>query len=189
MRRLITCGLAVLTVLVLSGGGALATTLYRWVDAQGVVHYSDTPQPGAQKVQVQDAQTYKALPAPRIATPDSGGSPADDSQGRESAARAYQCSITAPMPDQSFFSPESVSISVNVVPSLSRGDKLQVTLDGNALPMSRRGGTEVQAPDRGAHTINATVLSADGKTACTAEPVTFNVERPSLLSPQSPAHH
>ena len=40
-----------------SNGG---TTTYRWVDAQGVVHYSDTPQPGAETLQIQPAQTFSA---------------------------------------------------------------------------------------------------------------------------------
>jgi Domain of unknown function (DUF4124) len=44
--------------------GSGATTLYRWVDAQGVVHYSDTPQPGAQKLQIAPAQTFQFTQSP-----------------------------------------------------------------------------------------------------------------------------
>jgi hypothetical protein len=183
MRRAIPFGSGLALALVLGGGSALATTLYRWVDAQGVVHYSDSPQPGAQKVQVQDAQTYKALPAPKINSSSSAGSSSD------AAAHSYQCSIGSPTADQSFFNPESVVITISIAPRLGGGDRIQVTLDGNALPDSGAGDWVVQTPDRGAHTINATVQSPDGKTMCTAEPVTFNVERPSALSPQSPAHH
>ena len=35
-------------------------TVYKWVDENGVVHYSDQPHPNAQKMQVQEAQTYTA---------------------------------------------------------------------------------------------------------------------------------
>ena len=31
-------------------GTALPATVYKWVDADGVTHYSDQPHPGAQKV-------------------------------------------------------------------------------------------------------------------------------------------
>src|SRR5262252_10689165 len=43
---------------------ALATTVYKWVDENGVVHYSDQPHPNAEKVHVQAVQTYKAGTAP-----------------------------------------------------------------------------------------------------------------------------
>ena len=45
------------------GGLSVATTLYRWVDAQGVVHYSDTPHEGAQVIQISGAQTYHGTSA------------------------------------------------------------------------------------------------------------------------------
>jgi len=43
---------------------ALAATVYKWVDENGIVHYSDQPHPNAQKVGVQPAQTYKAGDVP-----------------------------------------------------------------------------------------------------------------------------
>ena len=51
LRSLLPCMLAV------SSSLAVATT-YRWVDSAGVVHYSDRPQPGAEKVNLPPAQTY-----------------------------------------------------------------------------------------------------------------------------------
>ena len=37
---------------------ALAATVYKWVDENGVVHYSDQPHANAEKLQVKDAQTF-----------------------------------------------------------------------------------------------------------------------------------
>src|SRR5580658_6357095 len=180
MRRLITCGLAALT-LRLSAVGAFATQLYRWVDAQGVVHYSDQPQPGAEKIQVQNAQTYKAPPPPKqsasaVAKPEDGGG-------------TYQCQIVSPTPEQSFFNPETVAIQVAVIPAVVGSDQIVVTVDGTPLQVSASGQVHVASPERGAHTINMVVRGADGKTACNPASLTFNVERPSLLSPQSQGHH
>ena len=42
---------------------AAATYTYRWVDSNGVVHYSDHPPAGAEKVLLPSAQTYNAPPA------------------------------------------------------------------------------------------------------------------------------
>jgi hypothetical protein len=180
MTRLIACGLAALTF-GLGAGAVVATTLYRWVDAQGVVHYSDTPQPGAEKIQVHDAQTYKSPPVPRNQPP-STTAPA-------AALTSHQCQIVSPSPEQSFFDPEVIPISVSVTPPPAGGDHVLVSVDGSPLPDSPNLSYQVTQPDRGAHTITATVQSADGSHTCTAAAVTFNVQRSSLLSPQSPAHH
>jgi hypothetical protein len=182
MRRLITCGLAALT-LSLGLGSASATTLYRWVDAQGVVHYSDTPQPGAERIQVQSAQTYKApAPPPNPQTP-------RPSTRTDQSSGTSQCAIVSPTAEQSFFAPQSVPVTVSVVPELAPGASVQISLDGSPLPGA--GGTQAQidAPERGVHTVSATVRAADGTVICIASPVSINIQRPSLLSPQSPAHH
>jgi hypothetical protein len=69
-RRLTAAATLAALGLLASGGSAVAqtTTTYRWVDAQGVVHYSDTPHPGAQVIQLPSAQTYRAPPPPSAAS-------------------------------------------------------------------------------------------------------------------------
>ena len=62
--------LPVLLLCCLAATAVLGDTLYKWVDSQGNVHYSDKPQPGAQKLTLPKATTYTAptageLPAPQ----------------------------------------------------------------------------------------------------------------------------
>lgn len=161
-----------------NGGNGGDTTLYRWVDAQGVIHFSDTPQPGAEKIQVAPAQTFPSTGVPRTeALP-------------QSQASVYQaCDISQPTAGQAFYAPEVVAIAVRVVPDLREGDQVGVTVDGHALE-STQGSVldfELPMPDRGAHTLQAVVRDASGHTVCSSGSVTFYVQRPSLLSPQSPA--
>jgi len=189
MQRFVSLSLAALAVLaplapLAWAGSAVAqtTTTYRWVDAQGVVHYSDTPQPGAQVIQLPSAQTYRAPPlpaAPAAAAPDEPASP-------------YQsCGIAQPAAEASFFAPDIVPVAVQLSPGLRPGDQLAVTVDGVPLdpiaPAPGRLEFQVTAPERGAHTVNAVVRDADGKQVCRSPPVTFYVRQPSLLSPTSPA--
>jgi hypothetical protein len=169
----------------LGAGSAHATTLYKWVDAQGVVHYSDTPQPGAQKIQIQSAQTYSA-PKPAKTTPTTSAS---NSRSADSTAPGtYQCQVVSPTAEQAFVDPDSVPIAVAVTPALTGTDRLVVTMDGTPVQVSPSGQALVPSPERGAHTISASVQGADGSTTCSTS-VTFNVQRSSLLSPQSPARH
>lgn len=178
MRSIVRRGLVALSLLVLSGWGA-AAILYKWVDAQGVVHYSDTPHPGAEVIQVNGAQTYHGGPvptapavAPQTATPNA----------------VYSCSITQPANDAALYAPESVDVSARATPGLQPGDQLSVAVDGQALtPISPDGlNFRIDAPDRGTHTISAQIRSADGTLLCNAPPVSFSVQRPSVNSPASP---
>jgi hypothetical protein len=159
-----------------SNGGA--TTLYRWVDAQGVIHFSDTPQPGAQKMQVSPAQTFPSTPVP-------GGEVAPPA-----TQQTYQaCEISQPNAEQSFYAPEVIGISVRLVPDLRPGDQLSVSVDGRGLTSIEGSALdfELPMPDRGAHMLQAVVRDANGHTLCTSTTLTFYVQRPSLLAPQSPA--
>jgi hypothetical protein len=187
MQRYVSLNLAALTMLaalMLGAGGAAAQTIttYRWVDAQGVVHYSDTPQPGAQVIQLQSAQTYQA-PAPPAAPGAKAVAVPKDADG------PYQsCSVVQPAAEASFFNPESVPVSVQLTPDLRAGDQIAVTVDGAALSPMNPGRLQYQvsAPLRGAHTVNVAVQDADGKQVCHSS-LTFYVQQPSLLSPTSPA--
>jgi hypothetical protein len=170
--------------LLLSAASAVAQTTitYRWVDAQGVVHYSDTPQPGAKVIQLPSAQTYRAPPPPTA-------SKAPAATADEAPSPYQSCGIAEPAAEASFFAPETVPVTVQLAPGLRPGDQVAVTVDGSPLIATASGALQYQitGPDRGAHTLNVIVRDADGKSLCRAAPVTFYVQRPSVLSPTSPA--
>ena len=44
-----------------------AADTWRWVDENGIVHYSDRPAPGAERVQLGEAQSF-SMPQPARAT-------------------------------------------------------------------------------------------------------------------------
>ena len=182
MQRYVSLGLAALAMSAVLGSAAAQTiTTYRWVDAQGVVHYSDTPQPGAQVIQLQSAQTYRAPAAP--------GAAAAAAAAKAETNTPYQsCGVTQPASEASFFAPDAVPVAVQVAPGLRPGDQLAVTVDGAALTpvVPGRLQYQVNSPERGAHTVNVTVQDADGKQVCHST-LTFYVQQPSLLSPTSPA--
>lgn len=163
-------------------GDSGATTTYRWVDAQGVVHYSDTPQPGAQKLEIAPAQTFQPTPVP---TAQRGESLAPGS------GQYTSCVITQPQSQQSFYAPESVPVTLELAPDLRSGDHVQVSFDGQSVSPTDDSGLnfQIDMPVRGQHTVAAVVVDSGGKTVCTSAPVTFFVRRPSVLSPQSPTSH
>jgi Domain of unknown function (DUF4124) len=159
---------------------ALAATVYRWVDDDGIVHYSDQPHPNAEKLQVHAAQTYK---------PSAQESAAMAAGGASSAAQApYRgCAIVQPQDDQSFANVDSLTVVVQTDPALHTGDKVFVTVDGQALNGGAPTGAQfVLSPvDRGTHTAQAQVKDSGGALQCQTPPVTFHVTQVSLLNPNN----
>jgi len=179
MRPIASRCLVAVSLLALSGM-ALAAVTYRWVDAQGVVHYSDQPHPGAEVIQLTGAQTYHGTapgPAP-AAAPDA-----------PPAAAAYQsCAITQPAAEASLYAPDTVEVLLQLSPALRAGDQVSVTADGTVLqPLSADGlNYQVSQPERGTHSLSATVRSSDGTVVCSSPAVTFYVQRPSVNTPGNP---
>ncbi|HEV3179002.1 MAG TPA: DUF4124 domain-containing protein [Steroidobacteraceae bacterium] len=162
---------------------ALAGTVYKWTDENGVVHYSDQPHPNAQKIQVQAAQTYKA-PAADTAAASGPGAPT-----QPATPGAYRgCAVVQPQDDSTFANIDSLTVVVQTDPVLRPGDQVFVTLDGEALNgKAATGSTFTLSPvDRGTHTLQAMVRGADGSMLCQAPSVTFHVHQPSLQNPVNP---
>jgi hypothetical protein len=164
---------------------AVAATVYKWVDENGVVHYSDQPHENAQKVELKAPQTYSS---PKTSAPaqSSRSTPA-----RKSSAPVYQsCTVSEPANEQAFLNTDTVTAGVTVQPVVRPGDTAVVTLDGSPVPgVPPSGGQFTISPvDRGTHTIQMVVKDSDGTTVCSSAPVTFYVRQPSLQAPTNPTN-
>jgi hypothetical protein len=162
---------------------AVAGTVYKWVDENGVVHYSDQPHENAQKVELKAPQTYSA---PKTSAP---AQPSRSAPAPKSSASVYQsCSVSEPANEQAFLNTDTVTAGVTVQPAVRPGDTAVVTLDGSPVPgVPSTGGQFTISPvDRGTHSIQMVVKGPDGTTVCTSSTVTFYVRQPSLQSPTNP---
>lgn len=160
---------------VLGSRASASTTVYRWVDEQGVVHFSDQPHPGAQKLHVEDAPTFSAPPVR------TESSPPDD----RSAAARPSCAIESPTNEQMLMNAWSVSGHIRMPDQLDPGDRVVLMLDGKVLPNAAdlTGSFNVPQIDRGAHTLAAQVQAPGGAVICQTPPITFYVHQPSVKAP------
>ncbi|HTT08712.1 MAG TPA: DUF4124 domain-containing protein [Gammaproteobacteria bacterium] len=161
------------SLLMLWAATAVADTeLYKWVDKDGVVHFSDKPTAGAEKIKVKDVDT---IPADK---PEKAGASPQPSE-----ARHYEVTFISPKGDEAIRENEgNVDISVQLNPPLNAGDTIQFSMDGQ--PQGDPGGaTEMSLTnvDRGTHTVEATVRDPGGKTLGSAS-TTFTLQRFSLLN-------
>jgi Domain of unknown function (DUF4124) len=159
---------------------ATAAETWRWKDANGVVHYSDRPVPGAERMNLGSGTTPDAQPvtvAPRAGV----------GLGQQTSAPIpySSCTVVAPANDETFNMVNSVSATLQVTPILQVGHRLRVLLDGvvHVEWPDRQLSNTLMNVYRGTHTLSVQVLDADGKTVCAGPATTFHVRQSSIFSP------
>jgi len=166
------------TLMWLACSAALGTTVYKWVDENGVIHYSDQPHPNAQKLQVQGVQTYSsnsaAVRGPAAAEPEAA--PPNPYKG---------CAIAQPLDQQNLPNAQAVFIRVQSDPVPRPGDRIFITMDGQGLNGGQATGMSfnVTPIDRGQHTVQAQIRGGDDQVLCQTPTITFYVQQTNLLSP------
>ena len=177
----------ILFTLMLSGACTLAAaaTVYKWVDENGVTHFSDQPHENAQKVELKAPQTFSA---PKNSAPQSTSRPGPP---RGPAEKIYQaCGMSEPTNDQVFMNTDTVSAGTSATPGIRPGDTVLVTMDGAPVPgVPSNGGQFTITPvDRGEHTIQMTIKDPSGITLCSSPSIRFSVHQPSVQSPTNPVN-
>ncbi|MGH8278970.1 MAG: DUF4124 domain-containing protein [Gammaproteobacteria bacterium] len=171
--------LVLLLVVIFGVGFAQAQTVYRWVDPQGNVHYSDHPHPGADKVTLPKTQTYAAPSTAGIA-------PTQPLPAAAPSAGYHSFTLASPGNEATLWYTHEVTVSVALNPALKPGDSITYRLDGKSIGPTVASAVTFKDIDRGEHKASATLTAANGMTM-TAGPVTFYVRQKSILSPKP--HH
>ncbi len=161
--------LALIWVPVTGGAGEI----YRWVDEDGNVHYSDQQRDGAEKVETRPMETFEAAPVTQPAS------------RQEAETFSYDSvRITRPEQDQIIWRAEGdVSVSVNVSPQLRPGHRIIILLDGEAV--AEGSGANLGELDRGTYEVRANVMEGSDEVAASS-PVTFHIRQPSRMIPRDP---
>ena len=144
--------------------------VYRWVDEEGNVIFSDTPHDGAEKVELGETTVVPAQPLPRkteVLTPEPKG------------VSAYtSIAVVAPANEATIRNTREVNVQVALEPGLDteNGHRLQLFYDGAAYgePGSAQQFTITEL-ERGAHELVAAVLDRDGNDVIRSEPSVFFV--------------
>jgi len=158
---------------------AAATVLgqaYRWVDDEGVVHYSDKPHEGAERF---------ILPSDNRAPPRQQPAPAptraSNQQPEPPAAFEYaSITVASPAAEETLWNIEGVlSVSLDLQPALQTGHQVRVYFDGNQQLVS---GTSFQIQEvyRGVHNLQAEVIDATGQVMIRSAPNRFYIQQTSI---------
>lgn len=155
--------------------------IYRWVDANGTVHFSDEPRPGAQSVQLAPISTI-SLPQPDQEAQES----LPEAEEEPVAFRYQQFRISYPEPNSAFHSPNGTfTVTTEIEPPLLPSHELRLLLDGRVYAQGGSGQFLLENIDRGTHQLEIQALENDSLVQSSG-PLTFTVHRPSLLHPNRP---
>jgi len=136
-----------------------ATVTYRWTDTDGV-HYSDQPHPGAEKIILGTPQTYSGADADGQGSGNGAGSSPRRARNADNGSFHYDsCAVVQPAEDQVLIDVQSVTIAVQARPSKRGDDRVEVSLDGQAIKATSPYQEEFQVSpiERGTHTLVATI--------------------------------
>ena len=148
--------------------------VYKIVNPDGSISFSDRPQEGAEEIDVGTVQTVDT-PAPAVSK----------KQPEQASFPGYEVfEVTSPKNDETFRDNGGlVSIQLTLQPKLFRDHTINIFMDGKDIGGGRSTSVTLQNVDRGSHRVHATVVGKDGAQVTSTSPVTFHLHRTSVLSP------
>ncbi len=146
-----------------------AGQVFKWIDTEGKVHYSDRPIAGAEAL---DVPVQKSPPPQDKPTP-----------GQASPGPYVQFDIVAPVDNVSLSDAEgNVQVGLLLDPALMEGHRLQILTDG-APASGDVPGTQLRISGLplGSHQLQAQIIDASGTPIASSSIVHFHLRKPDSL--------
>ena len=155
--------------------------IYRSIDRDGNVTFTDEPDTKAELIELEESMTYEALPI-AVAVPTENATLPSEAAKKPK----YKISIMSPEKNQSIWEGSGVlTATVSVQPELNadRADQLQFKLDGKAVsgPQSELS-YAFENIERGSHILAVSVVDKNGKVLKTSKSILFHMQRASIAN-------
>lgn len=164
---------------------AQAASVYRWVDNDGQIHYSDRQTNGSESVELRESSVYTPRELPDISQ-DEEAADTDEEEGLEGEESGYESlRVVVPENDETVRSNEGqVRVSIELQPGLAEGHKIRLYLDGSKasgeLPTTQ---VTLQNVERGTHSLAVAVVDATDRELIRSPATTFHLKRLAVLKP------
>lgn len=155
----------------------LADRVYRWVDEEGIVYFSDQPIKGGEQVEIPEIQSYTAF-TPTLPPPSVTPEQQEEWHGYD------RVQILKPEKESTVRNAKGlVSIEIDILPPLQPEDQIRFLLDGQPVKgLSKATAIFLEDVPRGEHQVQVAIVDKNGDTILTSEPVVFYMQRPIALS-------
>ena len=151
--------------------------LYKWVDTDGNIHYTDTPPPqGAEEVTLPPNVTYTPAEIP-------SDSPSSTQPAAKDDGKYQELVITKPKMNETVRNNTGeVPVEYALTPGLKPGHQFRVILDGTALENEfTQEQIVLQNLKRGSHTVQIHAVDAAGVPQISSQSVVFFLRQESKL--------
>ncbi len=167
------------TVLLLTTAVAAHAEVYRYVDEDGNVIFSDTPREGAEAIELRETTIVPAYKPPRQWS--------NTYSNTQAAAVPYETiAIASPPHEETLRNVQSVTVSVSLLPGLQTtfGHEVQLYVDG--APFGQPGEATqfvLEEVERGAHELQAAVFNRSGRELKRSSASVFFLHKHSIVNP------
>jgi len=148
-----------------------AEAVYKSVDEDGNVIYTDAPTSDAEKIQLKNVQPIETAPVESTES-------VPDQEPQENTYTKLE--ITSPKEGDSIYDNSGIiNISLTVVPALKarEGDKLVLHMDGQQIDESKRNQFNLNGIEPGRHRFVAVIINKEEKELKRSTPVTLTLYR------------
>jgi hypothetical protein len=157
--------------------------VWKWVDSQGVTHYSDRPVPGAERIEVRSGSSNTTPPS----APPSASASTTPTRQKVQEAPAYRLlEVWKPGNEEVLFNVGgNVEVNIRVEPELQPGHRLNLYLDGRLVEGFPDNTTQYSLTEiyRGTHRLVAAITDEAGRRVMESAPVMFHVRQTSTINP------
>jgi hypothetical protein len=163
----------IILISTLAAGTVLAQA-YKWTDEDGVVHFSDRPHEGAERIQL-SSDGHRPPPPPR--TVSSAAATAEAVPEEAAVFRYESLTIGSPLAEETLWNIEGVlNVTLNLQPALQTGHRVRIYFDGTPRFVN---GMSFQIDEvyRGVHNIQAEIIDASGTMMIRSTPNRFYVQQ------------
>ena len=181
----ISMNLILITILLTFAAGPLMAQVYKTVDENGNVTYTDQPPADGSgpielhPISIIEAPTYEK--APKADEESATGEESEEMSLRDLRRTYNDFSIIAPQPEESIWNPEEfISVSWRVGNQLQPGMTVTVSVDGTLYAKTTEQVVQVNLRDRGEHKVTAELKDSKNRLVATSGPVIFYIMQPGL---------
>lgn len=142
--------------------------VYRSVDKDGNVVFSDEPSPDAELIELDELQTIQPPPVGNF----------EYTPPKKVKPRYSELSITSPADDLAIRNNAgNVTVNVSSSPRVNGGDVLVLYVDGKEIELGSSTTHSFTAMDRGTHQLRAVIKNSEGRILISSKSVNFHLLR------------
>jgi hypothetical protein len=154
----------------------LQAEIFKWVDQEGNVHFSDQNLNGSTPVELRPATVIETP-----TDPPSAQRQENSPQAKAPAGPAYESvRILKPADDESIRSSgeDPINVMIESSPGLADGDSYRLSMNGQVVASDLSSGlVPLENVERGSHTLMVEIVGKSGNSLISSEEISFHVLR------------